>query len=174
MRKIAHEIEFAGAHAQASARVESAYNKAAGEEVEPIYPSIARYVGAANHPDYAQLRLHETLHKRYTRIKSAVEDLDAILKRRFTLSSREEGHHETRRFSLSVDWDDAEYDKRINSALVSNPNVGARESGADVFDWRKLEERILLLLRRAEAVGSGRPRPRWPLQRLDRRAPRRR
>jgi hypothetical protein len=151
-RKMAQGIEYTEAHQQTSARVETAYQKAAADEVEPLYPGIAKYIGAANQADDPSLNRHRTLYERYSKIKKHLKNMEEFLDNRFKISSLDDGHHETRRFSLSLGWDGEVYDKRIKTALVVNPNVGEVSPGKGDFDWRKLENAVLQRLREHEGL----------------------
>ena len=76
LRKIAQGIEYPTALGSAAAKVEKAYEKAAGEEVEPLYQAMSRYVGAANQPDHPELARHGTLHDSFYGVRTALDTME--------------------------------------------------------------------------------------------------
>lgn len=169
---IALSIEFARAGAAVGKALQLRYDKVTALAIDRLLQDLSRYIGAADQVSYPDLARHGTLFGYYNRAQAVLKDLADRLDDRFKVShgedrprvderpkadAEESRHRVTRRYSLSPNWDEVTYDRRIDEALVGHPEINRAETPTDKFsfDWNRLEDLVLQQLRKSPKADLG-------------------
>ena len=159
-------IEFERTRAEVAKALQLRYDKAASAAIDRLLLEVSRYVGAADQAHDPTLARHGTLHRHYTKAQRMLTTLAERLEDRFKVSfgddkpkideqpkagSGDQKPKVSRRYSLSPNWDEPTFDKRIDEALVGHPEIYRADGPVDrfSFDWNRFETLVLQQLRRS-------------------------
>lgn len=122
------------------------FRSTALEPLQQIYASLSSWVG------HAQAKLDgvkPTLYARVAETQSFLEEVRGKLEEQYQHFAKHAGND--LKISLLTEWNDTEYDREINRALIGNRDVGQGTSPT-VFDWNRAEQAILNRLLNAPGI----------------------
>ena len=138
VRDTALAIEFPRARDEVARVLKLRYDKVASVAIDRLLLELSRYIGEDGQPSYPELARHGTLNGYYTRCVGSLRRWPTAwptasrsrspttgrepTSTRSPRGGAEEGGHV--RYSLSPNWDEPTYRKRIDEALVGHPEVG--------------------------------------------------
>lgn len=175
VRDTALEIERDRVRGDVVKALELRYGKATAAATDGLLEDLGQYIGSADEVRPENLVRHGTLYARYAEARTFLTDLAERLEERFRvvplgeivradtsakLAPGARTEKVVRRLSLSPNWDVPGYDRRINEALVSHPEVREADEPFEVFmfDWPRFETLVIGRLRTAHPSVLGEAR----------------